>query len=135
MPYIDQDYYLDQYKGKPITDPNELDRTILRASDAIDILTNYKINMETAHPFIVGQVKKATAALVEHYVLTGGYDESIQPDLFNVSVGTFSYSIGNQEQGASTRIPDLVNNLLANTGLLYAGLHQKHSEWDLRPWV
>lgn len=126
--YIDSTYYTDTYKGEMSPDPNDLGRTIARAEDAIDILTNFKfkngeLDFETTHAFIKEQVKKATSALVEHYIINGGYNATRQTDVSTVSIGTFSYGSGsNNKTSSSQDIPELVFLLLHSTGLLYAGI-------------
>lgn len=119
MPYIDQTYYLDDYMGKPITDTKELDRAILRASETVDLLTNYKIgDIALQTSFISTQIKKATAALVEYYVISGGYDQTVSSGSTDFSIGNFSY----KEGSVSKQVPNNVIEILSFTGLMYAGL-------------
>src|SRR5690606_29584882 len=73
MAYIDATYYQDVFKGADAGE--ELERYIERASDLVDQITNYKIRgFEALPPFIQEQVKKATAAQGDVYVLQGGPD-------------------------------------------------------------
>ncbi|HWI50262.1 MAG TPA: hypothetical protein VNU45_18795 [Rummeliibacillus sp.] len=137
MPYIDLAYYLDDYKGKPITDQNELDRNIQRASEYVDMITNYQIGDITKQPtFIVGQIKKAAAFLTEYFIINGGYDTQLQDNVNSISIDDFSYSTGgrkgsNNGQNNSTgiNIPTELLNILVPTGLLYAGISVGDSSW------
>lgn len=127
MPYITREYYDNTYKGKPASSPEELDRLISRASDSIDILTYHRIakgevDLETSHPFIKSQVEKATAALVEYYVVIGGYESTIDTGEQSVGLGSFNYSMKGT-RGKSVEVPNNVVELLTSTGLLYAGIN------------
>src|SRR6476659_9106568 len=73
MNYITPEYYTDEYLGVPVS-PEELPRLIRRASEAIDVITHYRIvnyGFNTFSPFIQGQIKKAIAAQVE-FLSTNG---------------------------------------------------------------
>ena len=129
MAYIDSDYYLNTFKGEPVEDP-PLDTYINRASDMIDILTNFLIpcvGFDNLTPFQQDQIKKATAYQVEFYVLNGG-DASINAgetdDLDNVRVGSFSYAKGNKTDGNRdiNRVSPQTLSMLFPTGLLYQGI-------------
>jgi hypothetical protein len=134
MPYIDKDYYLNTYFGSPTSDDQTLNKTISRASDMIDIITYQKLIDPTGTtnpfdnliPFIQGQVKKATAALVEHYILNGGYDAIKQMNISSASIGSFSFSMSGQnssEKKGVKMVPDEIFDILGTTGLLHAGVY------------
>lgn len=131
MPYIDSDYYLNSYKGKPYSDPDELARAIERASDAIDMVTMNKLNIDesliTSHLFIEAQVKKATASIVEFYKVNGGYETTIESNESQVKLGSFSYSTS---KGESIQIPKIAINHLSQTGLLYAGIDREVEHFE-----
>lgn len=128
MPYIDKDYYENDYKGMPITDNSIFDRYVRRASETIDSVTNYKLNsvgFESLAPFIQEQVKKATAAQIE-YLLVSGQGAAMGAGGFGqVSVGNFSYG---DKPGATSEnryekmTSGAVLSYLEPTGLLYQGV-------------
>jgi flagellar hook assembly protein FlgD len=127
MPYITSVYYNDTFKGKPASSPEELDRMILRASDVIDSLTFNRIakgevNLETGHPFVKAQVEKATAAMVEYYVISGGYDATIDTGAQSLGLGSFNYSMKGTN-GKAIDVPSNVVSYLVDSGLLYAGIN------------
>lgn len=127
MPYIDSDYYLNDYMGKQPVDPLELKQSILRASDEVDRITSYQllgVNFEEQPLIIINQVKKATAQLTEHYIIHGGYEATKKQELTSVSIGKFNYSSANRA-GNVEKIDDIplhVFDTLAVTGLLYRGI-------------
>ncbi|WP_017379743.1 hypothetical protein [Paenisporosarcina sp. TG-14] len=121
MPYITLEYYNDTYHGTPI-DADEIDRFIGRASDVVDMVTNYKItDFDALHPRIQELIKKATAAQVEFFEVAGGIDEIVAESLNNASIGKFSYgnkaSSGNLSR-TQAAISPLVIQFLSHTGLL-----------------
>lgn len=130
MSYIDEQYYTDEYKGRDAGD--ELGIFIQRASELIDQVTGYKLygkDLEEQPAFIQEQVKKAVAAQVEFYVMSGGYEEvdTGTDEIVDASVGSFSYQIGRTPgQGLGSqqmrRVSPTVIKHLEPTGLLYTGL-------------
>lgn len=129
MAYIDADYYNNVYKGTPVSDPVFLDRLINRASDSIDHITNYKlegVDFDKLAPFIVRQVKKATAAQVEFLTINGETSATVSEGGGGFSVG--SYSENGMSAGAAEgpsyydRYAITVIDFLKPTGLLYTGL-------------
>src|SRR5690554_4264947 len=131
--YIDADYYTNVYKGADAGD--DLDRYIERASDLVDQVTGYKIkDFDSLPQFIQDQVKKATAAQVEFYVMQGG-DEDVNAgntDFARVQIGSFGYSTGSErgmitESKAERRVSPATLAYLEPTGLLYRGLGVVHS--------
>jgi hypothetical protein len=125
MGYITPDYYKNEYMGQDAGD--QIDKYIERASDAIDIATNYVlkgVQFEQLAHFLQDQVKKAVAAQVEYYVVMGGDAEvnAGQSNVGNVQIGSFSY--GSRQSAAqkdSFLSPNALNYLSA-TGLLYSGI-------------
>lgn len=123
MAYIDQTYYETEYKGSAI--PAESFFSLAeRASDQIDTLTSYALKtsapFEKLHPFLQGQVKKATAAQTEFLFLQGGETAVHGGFASSGSLGSFSYSEspGSEKQTVSPA----VISYLAPTGLLYRGI-------------
>ena len=79
--------------------------------------------------FLQDQVKKATAAQVEFYVMQGGYEDvnaGTQPQ-GSVNIGSFSYSAGGNGSNKQTnRISPATLEHLKPTGMLYQGLGVVH---------
>lgn len=126
MAYIDAKYYKNDYKGKVYNlDEPEIESNIERASDMIDTITGFKlqsgeVDLESSHPLIKSNVKKATAAMTEYYLLNGGYDSLINAGMSSVNIGGFSYQVS-QSNGTTIEVPENVMSMLSVTGLLYAG--------------
>lgn len=129
MPYIDSTYYLEEFKGKPLKTPSDIDRLIKRASDRIQGLINNKItpeNIEDAFPLHKRLLKQATAELVEHYEKNEIFTTKKDSGLKSVSVGSFNYTVDKESiagQSSESDIPFTVLDTLSQTGLLYAGLN------------
>lgn len=127
MPYIDKDYYDNEYKGVPV-DGDAFSRLVSRASEVIDALTSYKlanVDIEDLAPFIKGQVKKATAAQVEYLSLSGESNAIGGGGFSHVSAGNFSYGDKPGKESISrteTMTSQLVISILSSTGLLYGGV-------------
>ena len=130
MPYIDETYYNDEYKGKTAA-AETLAVFLDRASDIIDQLTGYKIpnagGIATYSDFIQGQVKKATAAQAEFLIMSGdssAANTGAGAGLQSVNIGSFSYNKGAAPlSGASgNRTSPAVIEYLKPTGLLYTGV-------------
>ncbi|MBU9711066.1 hypothetical protein [Evansella tamaricis] len=126
--YIDATYYQEEFRGEPMEDHEEFQRIVRRASDVIDQVTGYKINhigLNSLSSFVLGQVKKATAAQVEFFVLEGVEVQTTGDNLNNVSMGKFSYGKGNQinsERSNKGGVSQAVIQYLKPTGLLYSGI-------------
>ena len=126
--YIDAEYYNNIYKGVDAGD--DLDRYIERASDLVDQVTGYKIrDFEALPPFIQEQVKKATAAQVEFYVLQGGPEgvDSNDGNFNQVAIGSFEYQTARMGQQTPAgkqehRVSPATLAYLEPTGLLYRGV-------------
>ena len=126
--YIDAEYYNNTYKGVDAGD--DLDRYIERASDLVDQVTGYKIrDFEALPPFIQEQVKKATAAQVEFYVLNGGPEgvDGNDGGFNQVAIGSFEYQTARMGQQTPAgkqehRVAPAALAYLEPTGLLYRGV-------------
>jgi len=127
MPYIDADYYKNEFEGVEI-DETEIDRYIKRASDVIDQVTGYKIkDFDNLPEFIQEQVKKATASQVEFFALQGGPEVATSnDDVQSATIGSFSYtkgqSGGSSGGGQANKVSSSVIDYLKPTGLLYTGI-------------
>jgi len=125
--YVTYAEYIDF--GFKEVDQLEFDRLAKRASDVIDSITNYKLNigtLDTFHAFIQTQVKKATSAQIEYFALNGGTDVISSRDSNNVKIGNFSYSDGynksKSDSNSDEYVPKVVRDYLVPTGLLYNGI-------------
>ncbi|PHB22872.1 hypothetical protein COE80_19630 [Bacillus pseudomycoides] len=129
MPYIDVDYYNNDYEGTPVSDVALLNRMIKRASEQIDSIIGYKlqgVDFTKVAPFIRDQVKKATAAQVEFLAINGVTSATVSEGGGGFSVG--AYSENGMSAGAAEapsyydRYAITVVDYLRPTGLLYAGV-------------
>jgi len=129
MPYIDVDYYNNEYKGTPVSDTSLLERLITRASEQIDHIIDYKlegVNFDQLAPFINKQVKKATAAQVEFLAINGETSATVSEGTGGFSVGSYSedgVSAGdNNAANFYTQYAISVPKFLRPTNLLYTGV-------------
>ncbi|CAI8737850.1 Phage protein [Bacillus pseudomycoides] len=129
MPYIDADYYNNDYEGTPVSDAVLLNRMIKRASEQIDSIIGYKlqgVDFDKFAPFIHDQVKKATAAQVEFLAINGITSATVSEGGGGFSVG--AYSENGMSSGAAEapsyydRYAITVVDYLKPTGLLYTGV-------------
>lgn len=119
--YADETYYNDTFKGIEV-ETSELTRMLARASDYIDMLTNYKlkaIDINTLDTFFQDQIKKATCAQVEAWQKQGGLDV-VGAGYDSVNIGNFSYSGGSDSP--QSQVDANVIGYLKPTGLLYSGV-------------
>lgn len=112
-------------------EPSEFERLLKRASDAVDGITNhfYRFNnIEDDVPFRREQFKKAIAVQIEYFHDMGATNSHGLNDPMSVTIGRTSMSTGNTRSGSQDKnnliSPD-VFFLLANTGLLYAGIGRR----------
>lgn len=124
MPYITEDYYQNTFKGLMPVVSTDLTILIERASDVIDIVTNFKITKDLSEYdlFTKKQVEKATAVQVLFFIVNGGYEEMFVGSANNKSekIGSFGYTKGDNSK--SEFIAPTSIDYLSTTGLLYAGL-------------
>lgn len=129
MPYIDQAFYEDEYRGTPM-DTETFTKLEMRASDLIDRVTNYQlmgVDLSQQPPLIQTNVKKAVAAQVEYLYSEGGELSVHCGSPSSVNIGNFSYTEGSGARGqAEVRtISNLAYSYLVPTGLLYMGVRFK----------
>lgn len=127
MGYIDQTFYNDIYKGVPV-DPEVFDQLEARASDLIDMVTNYRLigfGLSDQPEFIQTHVKKAVAAQIEFMFTEGGETSIHGGSPSSISIGGFSYTEGTSAAGGSEGVQvlsDMSYRYLFPTGLLYMGV-------------
>ncbi|WHY63258.1 hypothetical protein [Cytobacillus firmus] len=120
MPYIDQAFYNDVYKGTPM-DTETFTMLEKRASAVIDVLTNYRLaGVDLSHKpeLIRTNVKKAVAAQIEYMYSEGGELSVHGGSPSSVSIGGFSYTEGSGVKVVS----EMARSYLRPTGLLYMGV-------------
>lgn len=121
MPYIDQTFYTDVYKGTPV-DADAFPRLLERACDSIDHITNYALvgrDLDSMHQVIQLNFKKAVAAQIEYLSSVGEAVVHGVSGPANVSVGAFSYSEGGN---AVSPISSAAVSYLKATGFLNGGV-------------
>ena len=123
----DSKYYSEQYVGEPL-DEEAFPRYLRRAEEVIDSITRYTVKQKglaSFDDFVQEQVKTATAAQIEYYVINGlevATDGKL-PESFTVgkvSVTTGGGSAGNG--GRSNAVAPKVRAALEQTGLLNRGV-------------
>ncbi|MBX9972134.1 MULTISPECIES: hypothetical protein [Cytobacillus] len=120
MPYIDQAFYNDVYKGIPM-DAETFTMLEARASDVVDVLTNYRLageDLSHKPELIRTNVKKAVAAQIEYMYSEGGELSVHGGSPSSVSIGGFSYTEGSGVKVVS----EMARSYLRPTGLLYMGV-------------
>lgn len=89
MAYADSTYYLNTYYGTDPGNSTELNRALARASDDVDIATQFSIVVGDLSADILTLVKKANCAQAEFYVMNGDtYNEPERAE--SVSILSFS---------------------------------------------
>ncbi|MER2172167.1 MAG: hypothetical protein ABS938_16240 [Psychrobacillus psychrodurans] len=127
MPYIDYQYYTDEYKGVSI-DASTFSSLVVRASDAIDSITRsfYQFNdLETDVAFRKNKFKKAVACQVEYFHEVGSTTTYGMNEPSSVTIGRTSMSEGakgSQTTSQNTLVSQDAYMYLRDTGLLYRGL-------------
>lgn len=126
MPYIDYQYYTDDYKGVSI-DASTFSSLVVRASDAIDSITRsfYQFNdLETDVAFRKNKFKKAVASQVEYFHEVGSTTTYGMNEPSSVTIGRTSQSGGssNNDSQTNTLLSPDAYMYLRDTGLLYRGL-------------
>jgi hypothetical protein len=137
MSYCTVEYYLDDYMGADPDNDVILRKAILRATEIVDVLTQYKLvdtieggykSFDSLRPFIQQQVKKAVATLAEHWIIKGGYDSVKQEDGIQEGyIGEFRFTQDTQANSIEN-IPETVFALLSTTGLLHAEIHSGRND-------
>lgn len=125
MPYVDDKYYADTFKGEPV-DNADFPSLCMRAEELIEEMTMYRISPITvlAMPKTVQErVKMAVCAQIEYLDANGGSDMDNGADLQSAGLGRFNYTKSSGANGSTEQsmyAPRAIR-LLAPTGLLYRG--------------
>lgn len=123
MPYVDERYYVEEYRGESVSDFPSLCE---RAGEIIEEMTMYRLTPVT---FLVmpedtrERVKKAVCAQIEYLDANGGSDMDNGADLQSAGLGKFNYSKATGSDGDSKQslYAPRAQRLLFPTGLLYRG--------------
>ena len=125
MPYIDYQYYTDEFKGVSL-DEGTFSSLVSRASNAVDQMTNYRIvslGFDNLHDSIKQRIRMAVASQVEYVHINGGIVGTQSDDLTSVSINSFSYSKApSSSAGGRPVVGPTALNYLKGTGLLYSGV-------------
>lgn len=129
MPYIDENFYRDAYKGEPV-DSADFPKLLSAAEMIVEEMTMFRLNAETfeSMPEIVREkIRLAVCAQIEYLESNGGSDFLNEADVLqSASLGKFSYSKASEttDSGGSSRTDSyapLAWRYLVSTGLLYRG--------------
>lgn len=114
MSYADLTFYKNTWKGTLSTDA-EITKYLDRATDDINIMTNYSIDVSTLNTLQLELLKKSNCAQAENYIVNG--ESETMGD--NIRIGSFSMSGGKQ---INANVSDKAFKYLDAAGLYYAGL-------------
>lgn len=119
MGYITAEYYAAAYGNETVDDITLL---IERASDIIDSMVIYPIDVKTLPPYALECLKKAAAAEVAYIDENGGIAALNTSALSQATLGKFSYS--RSSNGGSSKLPvsPLASAFLEQGGFLRRGL-------------
>lgn len=125
MPYVDKEYYLNEYGGEPV---NESDFPGLRsrAEEIVEEMTRYRvtpISFLALPEHIQEAVKKAVCAQLEYLDANGWSDLDNGCDLQSATLGKFNYSRASSGTGSTQQsiYSPRARRILMPTGLLYRG--------------
>jgi hypothetical protein len=128
---------LETYLGTNINNDTVLNKAILRASETVDVLTHYALQddrlpdyvpFDSQPTFVQGQIQKAVATLVEHWIIKGGYDAvKLDEGLQEGYIGEFRF-MQSSESGGVENIPETVIAMLSTTGLLHNQIHLSRND-------
>ncbi len=123
MPYVDERYYVEEYRGESVSDFPSLCE---RAGEIIEEMTMYRLTPVTFFAMpedTQGRVKKAVCAQIEYLDANGGSDMDNGADLQSAGLGKFNYSKATGSDGDSKQslYAPRAQRLLFPTGLLYRG--------------
>lgn len=125
MAYADESYYLNIFKGEPVS-PADFPPLAMRAEEIVEEMAMYRLTPTSylAMPEAVQErVKKAVCAQIEYLDANGGADLDNGNDLQSAGLGKFNYSRpsgAGGSPGQSLYAPRALRYLFP-TGLLYRG--------------
>lgn len=118
MSYADLNYYRNTYKGRACASDSILQGWLDRATDDINILNNYNININDLSITNLDLLKKSNCAQAEHYVINGdGYD-----DFNNFTIGKFSVSNKEYSSRQTTGLCERAEQFLTAANLNFRGI-------------
>ena len=125
MPYVDEEYYKNVFKGEPVDD-TDFPSLCERAGEIIEEMTMYRVTSETISTMpenVQERVKKSVCAQIEYLDANGGADADNGTDLQSAGLGKFNYSKASGADGSSawSLYSPRAQRLLFPTGLLYRG--------------
>lgn len=126
MPYITQDYYLNDFHGEPVDDA-DFPALSVRAEEIVEEMTMYRLTPTSYLAMPEGVqtcIKKAICAQIEYLDANGGTDLDNGADLQSVGLGKFNYSRSPGSSGGGAKQPRYApraERVLMPTGLLYRG--------------
>lgn len=129
MPYIDETFYKDTYKGEPV-DSADFPKLLSAAEMIVEEMTMFRLNAETFESMpetVREKIKSAVCAQIEYLESNGGTTFLNESDaLQSAALGKFSYSKASEsvDSGGNSRADTyspLALRYLASTGLLYRG--------------
>lgn len=123
MPYVDEAYYIDVFKGEPV---NDFPLLCERAGEIIEEMTVYRVTPITILVMpedTQERVKKAVCAQIEYLDANGGSDMDNGVDIQSAGLGKFNYTKASGSDGSSSQsiYAPRAQRLLFPTGLLYRG--------------
>lgn len=118
MAYITTSYYKTDYLGTDPGDDDTITRAILRASDLVDLLTDYCItDIDDLYTWQQTAIKKASAAITEYFIENG--DTFNEDSVASESTGGWSVSLAN---GGSKVLPSMGIAFLEQADLMRANV-------------
>lgn len=125
MPYVDEQYYNNVFRGEPVDDA-DFPSLLERASEIVEEMCMYRIKPELMDAYgteIQNRIKKAVCAQIEYMDANGGSDMDNGTDLQSAGLGKFSYTKSSGITGSSKQslYSPRSMRILAPTGLLYRG--------------
>ena len=119
MPYVDEQYYNNVFRGEPVDDA-DFPSLLERASEIVEEMCMYRIKPELMDAYgteIQNRIKKAVCAQIECSDMDNG------TDLQSAGLGKFSYTKSSGITGSSKQsiYSPRSMRILAPTGLLYRG--------------
>lgn len=125
MPYVDDKYYHDTFKGEPV-DPSDFPSLCERAGEIIEEMTMYRVTpltILTMPEYTQERIKKAVCAQIEYLDANGGAEMDMGNGMSGATLGKFSYSGTSSGTGSTEQsiFSPRAERILWPTGLTYRG--------------